>query len=319
MKIKNKLNSLNPLNEGKWSKIMQGVRKNPQGPFAVVAIENGKVVGQEISITNPQLIPAHYEDMKRKHPNARFSIENGEGLSVYNESIEEGVVKPDELEKNIDNLVSTAKDSLDIDDTQAKDFVSGLVGEGNVVEVNDEVLQNFVKQYGAEKGKQIYYATANKQDRNPETFNVDETGEDWERAGREVEYGINPEAGEDEYEEYRKLKDMLIRGDDETQIDEDNDPVKLKADVAKLMDKLDISSIAPYLQKIDNPVEQAEVIGQFAEKIGVPKAKLSAVVGQLKQVAENKDPKMTKQKLIETVTGKKGKQVIRTVKVKDIK
>ena len=73
------------LNEGKWAKIMSGVRKNPQGPFAVVAIEGGRVIDQEISITNPQLIPARYEGMKRKHPMARISIENGEGLSIYNE------------------------------------------------------------------------------------------------------------------------------------------------------------------------------------------------------------------------------------------
>ena len=199
-------------------------------------------------------------------------------------SLKEGVVKPEELEKNIDNLVTTAKDSLDIDDTQAKDFVSGLVGEGL------------------------------------------ETGDDYERAGREIEYGINPEVGADEYEEFRKLKDMLVKGEEPNtgKIEEEgdvptNDPVKLKADVEKLMAKLDMSSIAPYLQKIDNPVEQAEVIGQFAEKIGVPKAKLSAVVAQLKTVAESKAPKMTKNKLIEAVTGKKGKQIIKTIKVKDIK
>lgn len=97
---------------------------------------------------------------------------------------------------------------------------------------------------------------------------------------------------------------------------ESNDPVKLKADVEKLMAKLDISSIAPYLAKIDNPVEQAEVIGQFAEKIGVPKAKLSTVVAQLKTVAESVRPKMTKNQLVEAVTGRK---VIKTIKVKDIK
>ena len=195
-------------------------------------------------------------------------------------SLKEGAVNPDELKKNIDDLVITAKDSLDIDDTQAKDFVSGLVGEG----------------------------------------------EDYERASSEIEYGINPEVGADEYEEFRKLKDMLVRGEEPNtgQIEEEgetptNDPVKLKADVEKLMAKLDMSSIAPYLQKIDNPVEQAEVIGQFAEKIGVPKAKLSAVVAQLKTVAESKAPKMTKNKLIEAVTGKKGKQIIKTIKVKDIK
>jgi hypothetical protein len=95
-----------------------------------------------------------------------------------------------------------------------------------------------------------------------------------------------------------------------------NDPVKLKADVQKLMSKLDMSSIAPYLEKIDNPTEQAEVIAQFAEKIGVPKTKLSSVISNLRTVAENVTPKMTKNKLIETITGRK---IIKTIKVKDIK
>lgn len=95
-----------------------------------------------------------------------------------------------------------------------------------------------------------------------------------------------------------------------------NDPVKLKADVQKLISKLDMSSIAPYLEKIDNPTEQAEVIAQFAEKIGVPKTKLSSVISQLRTVAENVTPKMTKNKLIETITGRK---IIKTIKVKDIK
>lgn len=95
-----------------------------------------------------------------------------------------------------------------------------------------------------------------------------------------------------------------------------NDPVKLKSDVQKLMSKLDMSSIAPYLKKIDNPTEQAEVIAQFAEKIGIPKTKLSFVISKLKTVAENITPKMTKNKLIETITGRK---IIKTIKVKDIK
>lgn len=43
-----------------------------------------------------------------------------------------------------------------------------------VSEVNAEVMNKFIDQYGEERGKQIYYATANKQDRDPETFEMDE-------------------------------------------------------------------------------------------------------------------------------------------------
>lgn len=245
--------------------------------------------------------------------NSKTKIING--LRKLNEA----VVEPDELEQSISDLVVTAKDELDIDDTEAKDFVSGIVGEGNVVEVNDEVLQNFVKQYGEKKGKQIYYATANKQNRDPENF--------------EVEEGNKQGSG---YEEYQELLNKLVndgKGED-GQIEEGNDPDKLKRDVAIVMDKLDMSSIAPYIKKIDNPVEQAEMIGQFAEKIGVPRTKLSAVISRLRLLSKDAEhdedvqqqhsvnpleAKMTKGKLIETVKGDKVKKVIKTVKVKDIK
>ena len=113
-----------------------------------------------------------------------------------------------------------------------------------------------------------------------------------------------------------KMGKKYIDGVDEADEQQTNDPVKLKADVTKVMNKLDMSSIAPYLDKIDNPTEESEMIAQFAEKIGVPKQKLSSVIAQLKTVAENTNPKMTKNKLFETVTGKK---VIKTIKVKDIK
>jgi len=148
-----------------------------------------------------------------------------------------------------------------------------------------------------------------------------EEGEN-DSVGRGIEAGMNPETEADKYEEYRKLMaqlaaeegdDQPIKEDDTVTPERTNNPVKLKADVAKLMSKLDMSSIAPYLQKIDNPTEQAEVIAQFAEKIGIPKSKLSSVISQLRTVAE---AKMTKKELIETVTGRK---IIKTIKVKDIK
>lgn len=213
-------------------------------------------------------------------------------------------------------------------------FMDNVVGRlknsNGVSEVNQEVLDKFTDQYGKENGKQVYYATANKQDRNPETFKNES---DDEIASRGIEHGMNPEVGGDKYDEYRQLMQQLAADDQASAapsadnpyhkdnrgksrfshkgLEEEggmapeptNDPVKLKADVEKLMAKLDMTSIAPYLQRIDNPVEQAEVIAQFAEKIGVPKAKLSSVVAQLKMVAETK---MTKDKLIETVAGISG-------------
>ena len=194
--------------------------------------------------------------------------------------LHESIVTPEELKKNTDELIRTAEDSLGIDEPEAKEYVAGFMSE------DDQVV------------------------------------------GRGIGAGMNPEIEADKYEEYKALMSQLSAeesGDgvsdevtlDKISIDEEgNDPVKLKNDVIKLMAKLDMSSIEPYLTKIDNPVEQAEVIGQFAEKIGVPRAKLSMVIAQLKDVAESDEVKMTKDKLVEAVTGRK---IIRTIKVKDIK
>jgi len=155
---------------------------------------------------------------------------------------------------------------------------------------------------------------------NQEDFHMES---EYDSVGRGIEAGMNPEVEADKYEEYRALMTQLAaeEGEQEQSVKEDegsqgNDPVKLKADVEKLMSKLDMTPIAPYLAKIDNPVEQAEVIAKFAERIGVPKTKLSAVVAQLKTVAENVKPKMTKNQLVEAVIGRR---VVKTIKVKDIK
>ena len=44
------------------------------------------------------------------------------------------------------------------------------VDEMELNEYEKEVMGKFQSQYGKKRGKQIYYATANKQDRSPETF-----------------------------------------------------------------------------------------------------------------------------------------------------
>ena len=45
---------------------------------------------------------------------------------------------------------------------------------GGMEEYDKPAMASFQKQYGDEKGKNIYYATANKQDRDPETFEKNE-------------------------------------------------------------------------------------------------------------------------------------------------
>ena len=77
------------LNEGKWSTIMRGVRKGAKaGPWAIVSIENGKVVNQDL-VSIMDAIPAHYEAVKKEFPKAKLSIEDNEGHIVYNESLNE--------------------------------------------------------------------------------------------------------------------------------------------------------------------------------------------------------------------------------------
>jgi len=66
-------------------------------------------------------------------------------------------------------------------------------------EYDKEAMANFVNQYGPEKGKEIYYATANKQDRSPETFEKNEGGVTFEEEMLSNEFQAvedmnNPEA-----------------------------------------------------------------------------------------------------------------------------
>lgn len=96
---------------------------------------------------------------------------------------------------------------------------SGFSGVGNldgneemykeemVDEFDEPAMQNFIDQYGEEKGKQIYYATANKQDRDPETFEKTEEVElnEFERAIEEMMT---------RYDEADDLKQGMEEGDD---------------------------------------------------------------------------------------------------------
>ena len=75
------------LTEGKWSKIMAGVRKGSQsGPWTIVIIQNKKVIHQE-PVKYRDAIPASYEAMKRKFKNANLGIEDNSGQIVYQEKI----------------------------------------------------------------------------------------------------------------------------------------------------------------------------------------------------------------------------------------
>jgi len=115
------------LNEGKWSKIMKGVRKGAKaGPWAIVSIENGKVVNQDL-VSIMDAIPAHYEAVKKEFPNAKLSIEDNEGHIVYNESMinEKKYVAP----KTYDNTKNWEKEGSRFRYIPFDDFKSRQVGK----------------------------------------------------------------------------------------------------------------------------------------------------------------------------------------------
>jgi hypothetical protein len=117
----------NKLNEGKWSKIMKGVRKGAKaGPWAIVSIENGKVVNQDL-VSIMDAIPAHYEAVKKEFPNAKLSIEDNEGHIVYNESMinEKKHVAP----KTYDNTKNWEKEGSRFRFIPFDDFKSRQVGK----------------------------------------------------------------------------------------------------------------------------------------------------------------------------------------------
>jgi hypothetical protein len=66
-----------------WAKLMKGVKSSETGPWSLVAIDNKKVVGQKIDIRTQEIIPAHYEVMRKEFPKAKIHVEDGTGAVVW--------------------------------------------------------------------------------------------------------------------------------------------------------------------------------------------------------------------------------------------
>lgn len=95
----------------------------------------------------------------------------------------------------------------------------------------------------------------------------------------------------------------------------------LENDVKKVISRLNMDSIQAYLNKIDKPIEQAEMVAQFAEKIGVPRNKLGVILKSLKNIAENvinTKPVIKKNDLVRLIKGDNAPNILKTVKIKDI-
>ena len=69
-----------------WSTMMRDVRKSESGPWSLVAIEDKKVVGQHNDIRIKDMLPAHFEALRKEHPRAKIHIEDGTGMVVWNET-----------------------------------------------------------------------------------------------------------------------------------------------------------------------------------------------------------------------------------------
>lgn len=91
---------------------------------------------------------------------------------------------------------------------------------------------------------------------------------------------------------------------------------KLKQDVKVLVDKIE-TVLKPYLEKINKPVEQAELIAAIAERIGIPREKLSSIISQLRTISNKTN--IVQQDVTSTSQIAETRKVIKTIKVKDIK
>lgn len=152
------------------------------------------------------------------------------------EGKEEGQFGDNVAKKDVDDEFESVKVN--------EGFGMGFTGEGNLegnkpmTEYDEKAMQSFIDQYGEEKGRQVYYATANKEDRDPETFEkVDEI----------------------ELTEYEKaIDEMMARYDEELhggqhKLDVDGDGEIEDTDLAALRagKKVDEYSIEEALRSID--------------------------------------------------------------------
>lgn len=123
-----------------WSKMMKGVKAGDSGPWSLVAIENKKVVAQKIDIRDKNILPAHFEAMRKEHPKAKIHIEDAGGQVVWNEAfINEG--------KDFKQL------AFDILSDLANEFDPWEIGDMLLADAEDTVDGYYPKWSSADKKK----------------------------------------------------------------------------------------------------------------------------------------------------------------------
>lgn len=143
-----------------WAKMMKGVRAGESGPWSLVAIENNKVVAQKIDIRDKNLLPAHFEALRKEWPKAKIHIEDGGGQVVWNEELEimEGTFNVWKTRDGLGiNNVTAKKINSDIKKLiKAKNMIAGKDGniltdlDGNVLFFENPALgQEVADELGA--------------------------------------------------------------------------------------------------------------------------------------------------------------------------
>lgn len=107
-----------------WKRMMKGVRAGNTGPWSLVAIENYKVVAQDIDIRIMDVLPAYFEKMRKEYPKADIHIEDGTGAVVWNESIEiTEALNPKEFEVAVKDLAYSMPNHTSYEDVPSDEQI----------------------------------------------------------------------------------------------------------------------------------------------------------------------------------------------------
>ena len=167
--------------------------------------------------------------------------------------------------KDMEDTIQQTKSNLEdmgIDEPAeiAGELVRGAIeGSKDLNEINQDVLDDMISTYGSEEAaKKVYYATANKQDRDEETFEKNEevdpgTGEDF----GDIPTGRDLEVDGDDYEEYQNLL---------KQVSNDGPSV----DLDSVDDGLPFESVRPRMTKS----ELTEAVKNIGKNIKYPRTVL---------------------------------------------
>jgi hypothetical protein len=120
------------INESKWSNIMKGVKSgNPNGPWSIVIIDkmSKKVIHQD-KVDVRDAIPAHYEELKKKYPNAHISIEDKQGTQVFKESAED--LKENAPTATVGSVNGMGAPTFPGNPTSQDSFVDQAPGSGDI-------------------------------------------------------------------------------------------------------------------------------------------------------------------------------------------